>query len=371
MTFEAAAWRPLPLVARAAPGGAVPALLAWAAANGAWFDPIEVVVDGTGNRSVRTRGAVATGELLVAVPRALMITDGDATADGDLAVLGRIGGTLHSKNATLALWLAREQAAEASPWRPYLDALPPAFPWLPWHRPAADLAALTDTFALELIQEMTDGCVDDLELAEAWLGELDVSLADFAWGRAVTASRCFRVDLEHTTRALVPVADFFDHGPADGRWGYAADAGRFEVRAARDLAAGEPVHLRYGAHGNALYVVGHGFAEADNPADEAVVRLATPDGPQGFVVGARLDRQLERAIAAAQTWPGATRADALVAVAAAAAAASSAIAIAPDPPAGDPAWATLCARVRAGERAVLARLVALLDELRAEAAAAP
>lgn len=364
--FDPTTWTPLPLRAAAARTDAVPALLAWAADAGAWFEPIEIVTAADGNRTARARVDVAAGALLVAVPRALMITDVDVAARPEIAAVQEHERMLATRNSTIGLWIVREHADPASRWRPFLDALPPAYPWLALHRPAAEVAALAGTRALAMIVDQADGCRGDLAFAAALAPDLAaVTLADFAWGRQVAGSRCFRIaDDDGSVRALVPVADLFDHGRLDAAWRYDAAARRFEVRAVRALAAGEEIQISYGLHDNAVLASTHGIATADNPHDEVLVELPGPGG-RAFALGASYDVRFARAMAAAVARPGDTDTHGFLRIARAAAASSAAIAAAPAPAAGDLRWAALCATVRASERAIAAAIGAFVDQVTA------
>lgn len=365
--FDAASWAPLPLRAAPAVPDAVPALLAWAAAAGVWFEPIEIAVAPDGNRTVRARVDLPAGAPLVVAPRTAMITDVDVAAHPVIAAVRSVEDMLATRHSTMGLWLVLEAADPASRWRGYLDALPPAYPWLALHRPAADLAALTHTRALAMIVDQAEGCRGDrARIVDAVPDLADVALADFTWGRLVAGTRCFRVAArDGSVRALVPVADMFDHGRIDATWGYDDAAQRFEVRAARALTAGQEIQISYGAHDNALFASTHGFALPANPEDEIVVHLPTDRGGRALALGTRYDHRFHRAMATAVAWPGDTDTDALLRIAGAAAATSAAIAVAPAPPPGDAAWAALCATVRASERAIAAAIVAFVDELTA------
>lgn len=359
--FDAATWTPLPLTTAPPVAGAVDALVAWAAAAGAWFEPVTIAVAADGNRSMVARRDVAAGEVLVSVPRTAMITDVDVAADPRIAALAL--AELDSRHSPLALWLAWERTAPASRWRPYLDALPPAYPWLPIHRPGAQLAALAGTRALaSVVDQAASWRGDHARIARA--AATAPSLAEFAWGRAVTASRCFGISApDGSRRALVPVADLFDHGPADAQWGYADDRQRFEVHADRALRAGEPIHVSYGHHDNAQLLSAYGFAIADNPDDEVAIHLPSHDGGRVLAIGSIYDPRFQLAMATALAWPDTSEADALTRIAAAAMDRGAAIALAPAAPADDPAWAALCATVCASERAVIPAIVGFIDEV--------
>lgn len=363
MTAELEGWVPLPVATAPPLAGAVDALLAWAAAEGAWFEPIAIAEATDGNRGVVTRRAVAAGEPLVVVPRRLMISDVDVAAHPAVAPLVPHQDRLASRHSLMARWLVGERTDLASRWRPYVAALPSTFAGLPLHRPAAQLAGLAGTAALAAIVALAEGYRADHALLDRLAP--GGSLAAFAWGRAIAGSRCYHiVGADGSARALVPVADMFDHGPAAAHWCYDDDRRQFEVTAARPLTAGEPVTISYGQHANARLLSAYGFAIADNPDDEVVIHLPGHDGPRALPVGSVYDPRFQLAMATALAWPDTSDADALHRIAAAAMDRGATIAAAGAATvADDPAWAALCAIVRASERAIAPAVVAFVDEV--------
>lgn len=282
---RAVPWRPLPHRDVVAPPAdvAVRELLAWASKQGIDAGAIDVRIAADGNRSVVARRALAEGDVLVAVPRSALITDLDV-ADAPIGTaLARAAPPLDSLHTPFGLWLAIERRDPSSRWRPYLDALP-ARVGLPWFD-ADPERALRGTHC-ELVVDALRGSVqaDHAAIVARMPRVADLTVAELAWGRAITSSRLFRVNIGgHDRTALAPVADLFDHGPADATWSYDQGGERFVIRATRALAAGAPVHLSYGKKGLSRFVTGYGFAPADvvaavgepvdDPAHEDVAAL--------------------------------------------------------------------------------------------------
>ena len=164
-------------------------------------------------------------------------------------------------------------------------------------------------------------------------------------------------------RALVPVADMFDHGRADATWAYVDGPARFEVRAARDLGAGQEIQISYGRSGNASLVSTYGFAMADNGEDEALLDVATAAGVHHLAVGSHYDRRFQLAMAIA--GPDGDDLAAMARIAAAARATIAAISKAPLAASGSPAWQASCQQVRAGEVATAAAIVEFVERVTA------
>src|SRR5262249_20152703 len=161
----------------------------------------------------------------------------------------------------MSAWLATERATPGSPWRPYLDALPPAFPGMPMFHGKAALELLAGTCARAAVVDARDSVAEDHEAIARLPLLRELPLAGFACARASLASRAFKADIAgQDLRALVPIADFFDHGRADATWVFDDAAQAFVVRALRPIAAGEEIQLSYGSYDNGRYLVGYGFA---------------------------------------------------------------------------------------------------------------
>ncbi len=306
-------------------------LEAWAAERGARFDALVFPVDAAGDCTARARRAIAAGERIITIPQPLMLVERARGLDA------------------LAAWLAFEARRADSPWRPYLDALPAELPDVAIFCGDEDLAALAGTAA----HVAAAAARSEVAASHAALAEPDarVSLAAFAWGKAIISSRAFNApDTIDPHIAFIPIVDLMNHRPGDATWRYDPAATVYEVTTLRAFAAGDEVGFDYGAYGNAHLLVNYGFVLADNPHDEAAVIL--PDG-EPVLVAARRDVRFEYALArvgsrdalAAAARRGLERLDAYA-----------------RDGAGDGAtsWLRACALVRRGERAVLERVLAEL-----------
>jgi len=250
------AWIALPAraVAPASPDErrlAIARLLAWAKAGGARWDGLEFVVDADGNAAVRACRTVSPGELLLTLPRHLMLVDNAlaASTTGQLA----LGLDDPRPRDALAAWLPLEAREPTSRWRAYLEALPVQLAELPMFHDASDLAPLAGTAAYAIAADDhrdVRGTYDQLS------SELRarVSLADFAWGSAIVKSRAYHAPgtLEHRV-ALLPLVDLFNHGIGDTTWRYEPIDGVFRVSAERGFAVGDEVHFSYGDRSNTGY----------------------------------------------------------------------------------------------------------------------
>jgi hypothetical protein len=330
---------------------------AWVRDAGAYVEPIEIRADDHGRRGLFTRRAVREGELLIRIPRRLVITDEVMRAHPIAATLGSFEGKMHSRYVMHGVWLAAQRADASSPWQPYVASLPASFAYMATLRSDEDLAALDGTRALEMVLRRRAELRTDLTVVTDLIDEArDLPLADLVWGNHAARSRGFRAPGGERP-ALVPVADMANHGTENASFDF-ADGGDFEVHATADLAAGEEVLHCYGQFSNARWLAGYGFALPDNPDDEVVLELA--ESP--VFVGAADDERMTVARSLAARENGGWDEAALAAtIARAARRASDQIAAAPPPSSDDAAWRTTCEIVRAGERAVLARIAEIAE----------
>jgi histone-lysine N-methyltransferase SETD3 len=326
-------------------------LMAWARAAGAYVDPIEIRVDERGSRGLFAARAVRAGEILIRVPRTLVVTHdvmAETPAGGSVA---SIAGMLHSRYEIHAVWLASERADPRSAWRPFLDAMPASFPSLPASRTTDELVALEGTRALALVRQRAEELHRDLTIVSDLVDEArELSREALVWGHQAASTRGFRTD-DDARPALVPIADMANHGEACASFSFAAN-GDFEVHARRDLDAGREIYTDYGRNSNARWLAGYGFALPDNPEDEIALSFS-PDSSPVFVGAVADDRFRIAALLAGNAEE----------IVAAARRADHLISRTPPQGDGDAGWQRTCEIVRAGERAVLAQIIERADEL--------
>ncbi|MGE0398976.1 MAG: SET domain-containing protein [Kofleriaceae bacterium] len=294
-------WHPLPVRAIAplsarARAEALERLLAWTRERGARWDGIEFRVEPDASAHIVATRALAAGDEILSLPRSMMIVDNELSDTSTGTV--ELGWKSHPQDG-LAAWLPLEAQRPDSPWRAYLDTLPTQLAALPMFRDADDLAALAGTAAHALT---TDEVGEVRHTYERLPPELRtrLSLADFAWGRAVVMSRAFNAPgtFEHRL-ALIPLLDLLDHGRDDTAWSYNPIDGMV-VRAQQAIAAGDAVHFSYGNRTNTHLLVTYGFALPANETNEACLIFDVPEGPLRVYVTANADHRFARALSIAR-----------------------------------------------------------------------
>ena len=281
-------WPRWSVTAGSGSAASVHAVTEWAAAHGADLSAVEIRTSPTGNRTVHAKRTIPRQRPVMFVPRALMIVDEDLERTDVGAAVGAIRGELDSLHTPFATWLALERARADSPWRVYLESLPAA-PDLPAFRDAADLALLADTAAVASAATARSNLDGDHALLVEHLGKRAPERAAYAWARAIASSRLFKLTIDgHDRRAMVPVADFFDHAAGDTTWRYDDATGGLLVSAARHIDEGEQIHLNYGSFPNTHFLTHYGFAAPENHDDVALLLFPPAPDPLRDVLAACL-----------------------------------------------------------------------------------
>ncbi|MBK7826347.1 SET domain-containing protein [Nannocystis sp.] len=248
---------------------AVARLIAWIVAAGGRVGSLRVGPARAG-RGVFATAPIAEGELLLALPRACLLTP-ECAADTAFGrtIAAEWRGPSHDQILLAALLVARDDPMREA----YRDSLPARLPGLPLYYDPAEAEALCSTSLALRMGERHAQIVEEF----AWLrakvpgmGSLDAPRWFHA--RAQVGSRCFFLGELHG-EALVPLADLLNHAPQPNT-GWQLDArGDFVLRAVRPLAAGAELHHSYGEISNARLLLNYGFTEADNPARACSLEL--------------------------------------------------------------------------------------------------
>ena len=250
---------------------------------------------------------VKRDERLVLLPEKLQLTygfhDRDATPAWLAALIEQVPEDLWS--ARLGLALLRERAlGPRSLFVPYVNLLPAVHRGLPaFFKPEA-VAAMQYPPAVEQVKrrgrflvsfaagplaerrsssntESSASSDADAESSSPFSG-LAVSADAFGWATACASSRAFRVAGPDHPPAMLPLIDVANHSfeptatvrPA---FGDGVARGAVELAARREIAAGDPVTLDYGALTNDHFLLDYGFVPTTesgdgNPHDVAALR---------------------------------------------------------------------------------------------------
>jgi hypothetical protein len=266
-------------------------LVDWLRAGGASFPSLELRVhDGHERRAWAIR-PIAAGEPVMHVPRGLIVTRDDARASDVGREIDAAGVSLGIQQSYLAAWLIRQRRDAASPWRPYVDVLPRAFPRHPSYLRAAELELLRGTIAADRLARLRESLLRDHRALQQNVPSFKLTpFIEFQWARLAVASRVFSVKLGgEKLEGLIPLADMLNHGAEpEVSWGYDSDGDRFTMTASRATAPGEELRDSYGVKCNSRFFVHYGFCLEDNPANEAILTFPAPTDRLRADLAARL-----------------------------------------------------------------------------------
>ena len=254
------------------------ALTEWVISSGGLCSKVAITPSAITGRCTRcTEAVAAAGETLIRVPERCLLTLSKAK-DSDIGrLLVANGRDFVHRGAFVSAFLLQERAkGPASPWHPYIAALPTSYSF-PIQWPADTLALLRGCRALSFIASYRQDIIADhltlMFATTSW------TLEEFTWARLAVSSRAFGADINDVVDELVcvPLIDVINHSvdPAPNtRWGMNPATNAFETQSARAIAVGEEVHESYGDKSNSMLLAYYGFALVDNPHNAAVLELS-------------------------------------------------------------------------------------------------
>jgi histone-lysine N-methyltransferase SETD3 len=252
----------------------IAALEEWIVGAGGIVAGVAVRRDAGGGRGLFALRDLPAGTTFLSVPRGLLVTR-ELARGSSVGRQIRDAGLEVTDHTVLAAWLLVEARDPASPFRPYIDALPRDLAGFPVGFGADELQLLAGSVAGELARGRREAVWRDHAVLAARVRLCRFSEDELAWARTCVVSRVYRVTVDGvSTLALVPLADMVNHRTAaEATFSYDDAARAFVVTCAADVAAGAEVHVSYGAKSNARLLAHYGFCVDDNPEREAEVRV--------------------------------------------------------------------------------------------------
>jgi hypothetical protein len=248
----------------------------WLEENGASIRSLEVKeVDGL--RGVHATAPVTDGELIIHVPRKLILTAEVAKESWSGKVIAAMGGR-PSDYGYMAAFLLETQR-ESGFWKPYVDTLPECLDHIPALFNEEELAYMTGSYTERMAKNTREWVDWDFDhYNKAMPRSLQVTRKEFAWARCAVMSRVYNARIDgRKTVAMVPVADMFNHSTRPtATWTTDMSQG-FVVTARVPMATGDAVFETYGTRCNGTLFNVYGFVLDPNNANRAEVLL--PDLP--------------------------------------------------------------------------------------------
>jgi protein-histidine N-methyltransferase len=243
--------------------------LRWMEEQGATFPAMTIKVGLNGRQVHATRPALS-GELIVHVPRKLIITPEDAMAS-ETGKLMKAHCDSFAAQEYMAAYLLEIKHKNGF-WKPYIDVLPTDFSHIPCQYSDSELEHLKGSyvFGMATARRKREAYAYDAlppSLKESWL-----TRDNFMWALSLVKSRVYTLKLGNgITSGIVPLADMFDHDPNKNlRWIPSADAG-FVVTAREQIETGAVLSETYGIRCNGRYLNIYGFCLENNSENEAEI----------------------------------------------------------------------------------------------------
>lgn len=246
----------------------------------------------TDNATLFATRAISRDTLLVEVPSRAIMTSAPPAHRPSLAALTQATpALLRSPSLALTVILLAEAAAgTASPFAPYIAALPTRFttPFSAFTTPESYLALRPSPAAIVAVRtlraQLRDYAGIFSTVASARPSDLPLqflSLFNFRWAVSVIMTRQNALPALDPSpnsppqMALVPFWDLFNHayGTPSTSIALSAESLSVECRAMRDFNAGEPITMFYGARPNIQLAIYSGFVYPNNPYDENSITI--------------------------------------------------------------------------------------------------
>jgi histone-lysine N-methyltransferase SETD3 len=245
--------------------------LRWVEDEGATFPSMTIKV-GQGTRKVHATRPLAKGELVLHVPRKLMLTPEIARASETGKLIAQQGNDFGDYDYLAAYLLQMKR--EGSFWKPYTDVLPQDYSGCTLLFSESEMEYLKGSYIHRLTNTRRNWNNYIYSRLPSSLKDNGVTLSEFTWAKCAVITRVYGVRFgRHETVALVPLADMFDHSHSDNvRWISYAETG-FVVTTDGPIEAGAPMFERYGKRCNAVLLSTYGFCLEENPDNVAEIVL--------------------------------------------------------------------------------------------------
>ncbi|XP_078696604.1 SET domain-containing protein 4-like isoform X1 [Branchiostoma floridae x Branchiostoma belcheri] len=252
--------------------------------------PLKPAVFPDTGRGVMAARSIKGGEVIIAVPRNILISCRTILSS-------RLGTELKKWSSTsrftcaqvLSLFLLLEKnKGKSSFWHPYIRTLPNTFT-TPVYFTETELSALSPSLqekARDLKKELLHAFNDLEPFVSSSLPELDsmFTFDAFRWAWSVLKTRTlyqedcrspYLSNREPQTSTLVPMLDLINHSPsAKARFGYNVNTSCYEVRVLEPYRKHDQVFISYGFEENSELMLKFGFYVPRNPKDFIKINLS-------------------------------------------------------------------------------------------------
>lgn len=253
--------------------GSTGALATWLLQRGGRLGDV-VVANGTAGRGMFAAGPIRVGTDLVRVPGDCCLTIEVARTTSTGAYVASPWAGLGSAPIALAAALLELRRTLPPLWVPFIGTLPAHTEGYPILYSPADREALRGTTVESLLGDLESRYTEEWTWLRVHVPACSaLPFRDWCATRALVTSRLFDLGDEMGI-ALVPFADLFNHAQdPEVAWTWDAPEQAFVMRATRDLAAGEELHVSYGTKSNGRLLLHYGFTLESTRDDEVLLEI--------------------------------------------------------------------------------------------------
>lgn len=237
----------------------------------AFFPKLEIHFFTNDNRGVISKGIIAKNEIIMAIPKACLISlEVAMTTDIGKAIGKFMFSELSSpKHCLLSAFILTE--AKNNKWKFYFDLLPKDFSNFPIFYSEQDLEALDGSPFLSQVIIKKEEMKNDYDLICRHIPSFtQFSFQKFCKARMLISSRIFGVVINNRkTDVLAPYADLLNHKQSrQTQWYYDDILKSFVIQALEDIPEGCEIFDSYGKKSNGRFLLNYGFALDDNDFNE-------------------------------------------------------------------------------------------------------
>lgn len=223
-----------------------------------------------------TKSCLFPGDLLVSIPRPLLITV-ETVLSSEIGKQVKRQNVKFTRQQLLSLFLLQEKnKGSNSFWHPYISVLPKTLETF-GHFSPREMTLFPPRLQIAVQSKMADMKQAYMEVirSDLWSGE-EIEYSEFLWAwfcvnsRSVfyrsAGSEFVREDGNHL--ALAPYLDLLNHSVgAKVEAGYNQESGCYEIHTGDTYRKHSQVFISYGNHDNYHLLVEYGFTLPDNPND--------------------------------------------------------------------------------------------------------
>eukprot|EP00826_Nyctotherus_ovalis_P039605 TRINITY_DN381_c0_g1_i1.p1 TRINITY_DN381_c0_g1~~TRINITY_DN381_c0_g1_i1.p1 ORF type:complete len:477 (+),score=178.23 TRINITY_DN381_c0_g1_i1:513-1943(+) len=250
----------------------------WLRDGGAKFDKVKMRYYSADYRGVHAKLRVRKNEVLVFIPKDLIITL-------EMAKEAPIGSKMEKaklkllspKHSFLSSYLLQELRKTDSKWQPYLDMLPKSTSNFPIFFTEEEKGWLAGSPFLKQVEDKIEDVAKDYKtIVDAVPEFAQYSLKEFSHARMLISSRIFGIMVDgKKTDSLVPLADMLNHRcPQQTSWEYKEDVKGFVIDVKEAIPRGDEIYDSYGRKCNSRFFMNYGFILEGNQDNEVPVKIA-------------------------------------------------------------------------------------------------